>query len=325
MRRITVSTLLFVAGALAASVAGAQAQGYPTRPIHLIAPYAPGGIADIAARLIGQKLTEAWGQQVVVENRPGANGFIGVTAVTRAQPDGYTLLVGTAGDVTINPVLFKKTPYDVGRDLIPITMLSDTPTVLAANAASPYRTVADVLAAARKSPGNVAIGLPGIGSINQLAVEWMGLGTGTKFLNVPYKGGAPAATALAGGEIPLAVLAISSVSPFLQNNRARVVAITTAKRSSFNPQWPTLQESGVPDVDVSNWTALFAPAGTPPEIVDKLHKAVVEILAMPDIQQRFAAGGAVTVPTSAAELAARIKHDTAPFKVIVDKANIHVE
>jgi len=324
MRRI-VSTLLFPAAALAASIAGAQAQGYPTRPIHLIAPYAPGGIADIAARLIGQKLTEAWGQQVVVENRPGANGFIGVTAVTRAQPDGYTLLVATAGDVTINPVLFKKTPYDVGRDLIPITMLSDTPTVLAANANAPYRTVADVLAAAKKNPGNIPIGSPGIGSINQLAFEWMALGTGAKFLHVPYKGGAPAATALAGGEIPLAVLAISSVSPFLQNNRVRVIAITTAKRSSFNPEWPTLQESGVPDVDVSNWTALMAPAGTPQAIIDKLHKAVVEILATPDIQQRFSAGGAAVVPTTAAELAARIKHDTAAFKLIVDKANIHVE
>jgi tripartite-type tricarboxylate transporter receptor subunit TctC len=324
MRRV-VSTLFFLSAAWAASAVGAQAQGYPTRPIHLIAPYAPGGIADIAARLIGQKLTEAWGQQVVVENRPGANGFLGVTAVTRAQPDGYTLLVATTGDLTINPVLFKKTPYDVQHDLIPITMLSDTPTVLAANANSPYKTVADVLAAARKSPGNVPIGSPAIGSINQLVIEWMGLGTGTKFLHVPYKGGAPAATALAGGEIPLAVLAISSVTPFLQNNRVRVVALTTAKRSTFNPEWPTLQEGGVPDVDVSNWTALLAPAGTPQPIIDKLHQAVVEILAMPDIQQRFSAGGAVVVPTTAAELDARVKHDTAALKTIVDKANIHVE
>jgi tripartite-type tricarboxylate transporter receptor subunit TctC len=325
MRRI-VSTLFLLVAASAALITGAKPQGsYPTRPIHLIAPYAPGGIADIAARLIGQKLTEAWGQQVVVENRPGANGFLGVTAVTRAQPDGYTLLVATTGDVAINPVLFKHTPYDVQRDLIPITMLSDTPTVLAANAASPYKSVADVIAAAKKNPGNIAIGSPGIGSVNQLAFEWMGLGTGAKLLHVPYKGGAPAATALAGGEIPLGLLAISSVTPFLQNNRVRVLAVTTAKRSSFNPEWPTLQESGAPDVDVSNWTALFAPAGTPQPIVDKLRQAVVEILAGPDIQQRLAAGGAVVVPTTAAELDARIKRETAAFKTIVDKANIHVE
>ncbi|HEY1543992.1 MAG TPA: tripartite tricarboxylate transporter substrate binding protein [Xanthobacteraceae bacterium] len=321
----TIRTLLLLGAALAASIAGAKAQSYPTRPIHIIAPYAPGGIADIAARLIGQKLTDAWGQQVVVENRPGANGFLGVTAVTRAQPDGYTLLVATVGDVTINPYLFKHVPYDVAHDLVPITMLSDTPTVLAANINAPYHTVADVIADGKKKPDNVAIGSPGIGSVNQLAFEWMGLGTGIKFLHVPYKGGAPAATALAGGEIPLAVLASSSVRPFLQNNRVRVLAITTAKRSAFNPEWPTLQESGVPDVNISNWTALMAPAGTPQPIIDKLQQAVTEILKMPDIEKRFAAGGAVTLPTTAAELTERIKHDSAAFKVILDKANIHIE
>jgi tripartite-type tricarboxylate transporter receptor subunit TctC len=322
---LTFRMLLLLGAALIAPTTGARAQSYPTRPIHLIAPYAPGGIADIAARLIGQKLTEAWGQQVVVENRPGANGFLGVTAVTRAQPDGYTLLIATTGDVTINPILFKHVPYDAGRDLIPITMLSDTPTVLAANAASPYKTVADVIAAAKKNPGNIPIASPGIGSVNQLAFEWMGLGTGARLLHVPYKGGAPAATALAGGEIPLGLLAVSSVTPFLQNNRVRVLAITTAKRSPFHPDWPTLQESGAPDVDVSNWTALMAPAGTPQPIIDKLHQAVTEILKMPDIATRFAAGGAAPVATTAAELEARIKRETAAFKVIVDKANIHVE
>jgi tripartite-type tricarboxylate transporter receptor subunit TctC len=325
MVRNGIRTWAFAVATLAASIAGAQAQGYPTRPIHLIAPYAPGGIADIAARLVGQKLTEDLGQQVVVENRPGANGFIGVSTVTRATPDGYTLLVATAGDLTINPVLFKHVPYDVGRDLVPISMLSDTPTVLAANGASPYKTIAEVIADAKQKPGTIAIGTPGIGSINQLAFEWMGLGTGAKFLHVPYKGGAPAATALAGGEIPLAVLAISSVTPFLQNGRARVLAITTAKRSPFNPEWATLQESGVPDVNVSNWTALLAPARTPQPILDKLHDEMVKILAMPDIKERFAAGGATVVPTTPAELDARIKHDTAIFKTIVEKADIHVE
>jgi len=317
--------LAALAATAASGSAQAQAQNYPTRPIRLIAPYAPGGIADIAARLVGQKLSEAWGQQVIVENRPGANGFLGVTAVARAAPDGYTLLVATTGDITVNPVVFKKVPYDVGKDLVAITMLSDTPTVLAANAASPFKTVADVIKAAKEKPGEIAIATPGIGSINQLAFEWMGLGTGTKFLHVPYKGGAPAATSLAGGDIPLGVLAISSVNPFLQNNRIRVLAVTTAKRSSFNPQWPTLQESGVPAVDISNWTILMAPAGTPQDILDKLHAEVVRILDMPDIKERFAAGGAVTVPTTAAELEARIKRETAAFKTIVEKANIKVE
>ena len=316
---------LFTAFTVSVAAVGAQAQTYPARTIRLVAPYAPGGIADIAARLIGQKLSEAWGQQVITENRPGANGFLGVTAVSRAEPDGYTLLVATAGDLTINPVLFKKVPYYVGKDLVPITMLSDTPTVLATNGASPYKTVADVLKAANAKPGEIPIASPGIGSINQLAFEWMGLGTGVKFLHVPYKGGAPASTSLAGGDVPLGVLAISSVAPFLQNGRIRVLAVTTAKRSSYNPEWPTLQESGVPEVDVSNWTCLMAPAGTPQAIVDKIQAEVVRILNTPDIKQRFAAGGAVTIPTTAAELDARIKHDTTAFKTIVDKANIHVD
>src|SRR5262245_26112595 len=316
---------LLAVAALSAAPAGAQAQNYPTRTIRLIAPYAPGGIADIAARLVGQKLGEALGQSVITENRPGANGFIGTTAVTHATPDGYTLLTATTGDLTINPVVFKKVPYDVHKDLVPISMLSDTPTVLATFGGSPFKSVADVLKAAREKPGEIAMASPGIGSINQLAFEWMGLGTGVKFLHVPYKGGAPASTSLAAGDVPLGVLAISSVNPFLQNGKIRVLAVTTAKRSSFNPQWPTLQESGVPEVDVSNWTSLMAPAGTPQPIIDRLRTEVVRILEMPDIKERFAAGGAVTVPTTAAELDARIKRETAAFKTIVDKANIHVD
>src|SRR6266850_1640397 len=323
---LRISGLLLAAlVSLCGNVAPAAAQTWPTKPVHLVAPYAPGGIADIAGRLIGQKLTEAWGQQAVVENRPGGNGFIGVTSVTKAAPDGHTLLVATAGDVTINPALFKDIPYDVARDLVPITMLSDTPTVLAAHGAASYKSVADVIADAKARPGKVAIATPGNGSINQLVFEWMGLGTGTKYQHIPYKGGAPAAAALAAGDIPLGVLAISSVFPHLKSGRIRVLAITTAKRSSFNPEGPTLQESGVPDVNISNWTALFAPKGTPQPVVDKIHAEVVKILAMPDIQERFAGGGAAVVPTSAAELAARIKHDAAAFKTIVEKAKIQVD
>jgi len=209
---------------------------------------------------------------------------------------------------------------------VPITMLSDTPTVLATPGGSPYKTVADVIKAARENPPDyLAMATPGIGSINQLAFEWMTLGTGVKFLHVPYKGGAPASTALAAGDVPLGVLAISSVNPFLQNGKIRVLAVTTAKRSSFNPQWPTLQESGVPEVDVSNWTCLMAPAGTPQAIIDRIRTEVVRILEMPDIKERFSAGGAVTIPTTAAELEARIKRETAAFKTVVDKANIKVE
>jgi tripartite-type tricarboxylate transporter receptor subunit TctC len=302
--------------------APASAQNYPTKPIHILVPYAPGGIADIASRIIGAKLTEAWGQQVVVENKPGGNGFIAMGAAAKAAPDGYTLVMATIGDLAINPALFKTMPYDVQRDLVPIAQVSDAPMVLAANSGSPYKTVADALAAAKAQPGRISVATPGNGSVNQLVLEWMALNTDTKFQHIPYKGGAPASAALAGGDIPLGILASSSIAPHVKSGRARVLAVTGAKGSKFNPEWPTLQKEGVKDVDASNWTALYAPKGTPQAIVDKLNAEVVKILNMPDVKERFAGGGVETIPSSPAELDARVKDAAARFKGIVEKANI---
>ena len=252
------------------------AQDYPTRPIKILVPYAPGGISDIAARIVGGKLGDALGQQVVVENKPGGNGFIAVTDAVRAAPDGYTLVMVTTGDVSINPLIFKQIPYDVGRDLAPITAVSDAPVVFATNGKTPYKTIADVIAAAKAHPGELGVGTPGYGSINQLVLEWMALNSGTKFLHVPYKGGAPAAQALVAGDIPFAVLASSSVAPFVANGSIRVLAVTADKRSRLNPQWPTLQEQGVQDVNASNWTALLTAKAVPQPIVDKLNALVVQ-------------------------------------------------
>jgi len=302
--------------------APAQAQSYPTKPIHILSPYAPGGISDIAARILGAKLTETWGQQVVVENRPGGNGFIAMAAAAKAAPDGYTLVMATGGDVASNPALFKEMPYDVERDLAPIAMVSDAPLVLAAHGAAPYNTVADVIAAAKAQPGRISIASPGNGSINQIVLEWMALNTGTRFQHIPYKGGAPAAAALAAGDIPLGVLASSSVAPHVKSGRIRVLAVTMGKRSKLNPEWPTLQQEGVRDVDASNWTALFAPKATPQSVIDKLNAEVVKILNMPDVKDRFAGGGVETIPSSAAELDARVKQESERFRVIIQKANI---
>ncbi len=254
VRIVGVVLALFALGA-----ASVRAQDYPSRPIRILVPYAPGGISDIAARIVGAKLTEAWGQQVVVENRPGGNGFIAVTAAARSEPNGYTLVMVTTGDVAINPALFKDIPYDVDRDLAPIASVSDAPMVLAANGGSRYGTVAEVIAAAKAQPGTLDVATPGYGSINQLVLESMALNTGAKFVHVPYKGGAPAAQALVAGDIPLGILASSSVAPHVPGGHIRVLAVTTAKRSPLNPQWPTLQEEGVNDINMSNWTALFAP------------------------------------------------------------------
>jgi tripartite-type tricarboxylate transporter receptor subunit TctC len=316
----------WVVGLLAALViagaAPAQAQTYPAKPIHILVPYAPGGITDIAARIVGAKLTEAWGQQVVVENRPGGNGFIAMGAGAKAAPDGYTLTMATVGDVAINPALFKDMPYDVERAVAPIAMVSDAPMVLAANAATPYQNVGDAIAAAKAQPGRLSVGTPGNGSPNQIVLEWMALNTDTKFQHIPYKGGAPAAASLAGGDIPFAILASSSVAPHVKSGRARVLAVTMGRRSKFNPEWPTLQEQGVKDVDASNWTALYAPAGTPQAIIDKLGAEVVKILNMQDVKDRFAGGGVETSPSSPAELAARTKREAERFKLVIQKANI---
>jgi tripartite-type tricarboxylate transporter receptor subunit TctC len=311
-----------VTALLVLCAAPAQAQTYPGKPIHVLVPYAPGGIADIASRILGVKLTEAWGQQVVVENKPGGNGFIAMTAAAKAPADGYTVVMATGGDVAINPALFKDMPYDVQRDLAPIALISDAPLVLAAHAATPYKTVAEVIAAAKAQPGRLSVATPGNGSVNQIVLEWMALNTGTRFQHIPYKGGAPAAAALAAGDIPLGVLASSSVAPHVKSGRVRVLAVTMAKRSRLNPEWPTLQEEGVKDVDASNWTALFAPKGTPQPIIDKLNAEVVKILNMPDVKERFAGGGVDTIPSSAAELDARTKTDLARFRTIVEQANI---
>ena len=267
----------------------------------------------------------AWGQQVVVENRPGGRGYIGMTAAAKAPPDGYTLVLATIGEVAITPVLFKDVPYSIDSDFAPISLVSDATIVLAAHGDSAFKSVADVIAAAKAKPESISVGSPGQGTVNQVVIAWVGLNTGTKLQHVPYKGSAPAANAIAGGEIPLGMLASSSVAPLLPTGRVRVLAVASAKRSKFGPDWPTLQEAGVSEINASTWTALLAPKGTPQPVIEKLNAELVKILNMGDIKERFATGGVETIPSSAAELDARIKQDSATFRAIAQKANIKAE
>jgi len=317
--------VIAVAAFLVVFATPVNAESFPERPVRILVPYAPGGITDIAARIVGAKLGEYWGHQVVVENRPGGNGLIAMTAAVRADPDGYTLVMASGGDVSLNPALLEKMPYDVERDLVPITAVSDAPIVLAANSASPFKSVADVIAASKSNPGSVDIGTPGIGSITHLVLEWLALSTGTKFQNVPFKGGGPAVQALISGVVPLGIMASSSVAPNLSSGTLRVLGVTSAKRSPLNPEWPTLQEQGVPEVNASNWTALFAPRGTPPAIVDQLNADVVRALDSPDVKQRFALGGVQVIPSTPGELAARLKSELAIFRSVIAKSGMHVE
>jgi len=318
-------TVYVIALLLVAAASSASAQTYPDRPVRILVPYSPGGITDIAARVVGAKLSEYWGHQVVVENRSGGNGLIAMSAVVKADPDGYTLVMASGGDVSLNPVLIEKMPYDVERDLIPISGVSDAPIVLVANSRSLYKSVADVIAASKSNPGSIDIGTPGVGSITHLVLEWLALSTGTKFQNVPFKGGGPTVQALIAGVVPLAVLASSSVAPYVQNGTLRVLGVMSTTRSSLNPEWPTLREQGIPEVNASNWTAMFAPKGTPQPVIDKLNADVVRALGSPDIRERFASGGVQVIPSTPSELAARQKNELAVFRSVVAKSGMHIE
>lgn len=311
--------------ALAMASTQAQSQDYPTKPIRILVPFAPGGIVDTASRVVGQKLQERWGQQVIVENRPGGNAFIGVTAAAKSPADGYTLLMAHVGEFAVNPAVFKDVPYDLDRDFAPITLINDAPMVFVVNSGTPYQSMQDLIAAAKAKPSQIGVASPGNGSINHLVLEWLSISTGAKFLHVPYKGGAPAITATAGGEVPAGTAALSSAMPHIQSGRVKVVAVTTDKRSPVNTSWPTLQESGVPNVQSSIWVGLFAPKGVPQPILDKIYGEVAKILELPDVKERFAAGGGVTGGMKPAEFTAKIKQDATRFKQVVVTANVKVE
>ncbi|WP_159593697.1 Bug family tripartite tricarboxylate transporter substrate binding protein [Hydrogenophaga sp. BPS33] len=319
---------LLLAAALAIPTLGtgtAQAQDYPTRPIRVVVPFAPGGVVDVTARLLTQKMTERLGWNFVVENKPGGNGFIAVTQVAKAAPDGYTLLTAHTGEFAVNPALFPNTPYDLDRDFAPITMISDTPMLLVANAKEPYNTVRELVAEAKKNPGKLAFSSPGNGSVNHLAGEWFAAEAGAKLLHVPYKGGAPAVAAVAAGEVPLGVVAVPAVVPHVQSGRVKVLGLTTARRTPFNNAWEPANEAGVKNVDASNWVGLFAPKGVPADILAKLHAEVAKTLQDPDMKKRFADAGAEVGGMPSAAFAERIRTDAARYRDVVKKGNIRIE
>jgi tripartite-type tricarboxylate transporter receptor subunit TctC len=322
MRFILQSVLGLVCAALTIWSTQAQSQTYPTKPVRIVVPYSPGGIVDTSARVVGQKLSERWKQKVVVDNRPGGNGFIGTVAAAKSPADGYTLLMAHTGEFAVNPAVFPNVPYELDRDFIPITMIIEAPMVFVANSKTPYKSMQELIAAAKAKPGTVGISSPGNGTINHLVLEWVTLATGAKFLHVPYKGGAPAINATAGGEVPAGTAALGSAMPHIKSGRVRVLAVTTGTRNFFNKDWPTLQEAGAKGVHSSIWTGLFAPKGTPKPIVDKLYSDVAAVLKLEDVKKRFAGGGGVTVGMPPAEFAAAIRKEAASLKEIVKVAGV---
>ena len=312
--------------ALAAAALLAQAQEYPSKPIRILVPFAPGGVVDTSTRILTQKMSERLHWNFVVENRPGGNGFIATTAVAKAPADGYTLLMAHTGEFAVNPALFNDVPYQLERDFIPITMVSDAPMLYLAKSAASFNTFQELVAAAKAKPGTITFSSAGNGSINHLAGEWLALAAGIKLQHIPYKGGAPAAQAVGAGDVDFGVMGVPGAAPFLKSGRGKVIGITTAKKSPLDPSWATPRDAGIQDLDASIWVGLFAPKGTPQPVVDKLNGEVRKSLADPDLQKRFVeSGGAEAVGMSSAEFLSRIKHDAERYGRVVKAANVKAE
>ncbi len=310
--------------ALAAMIAtGAAAQeDYPNRAITILVPFAPGGVVDLASRTIGEGLSRRLGQEVIVENRAGGSGFIAASAAAQAEPDGYTLFMGEAGTLTINPSLFEETPYDAEADFTTVSTITDTPLILVANKNASFKTFEEFLEAARAEPGSITYSSAGIGTLNHLAPEWMSLEGDIEIQHIPYKGGRPAATAVASGEVDVSVVSYSSTKPFIDSGDVIVLATTSAKRIDPSPETPTMQEGGVPNVDTSQWTGLMAPAGTPDAVLDKLNATIAEILAEPDVAKTLTDAGAAPYPSSREDFDAMLDRLRGQFKTIIETAGI---
>jgi tripartite-type tricarboxylate transporter receptor subunit TctC len=302
------------------AAAPAFAQTYPSRTIRVIVPFPAGGVTDVGARIVGQKLGDALGQPVVIENRPGASGTLGVDAATKSPPDGYTILFATGDFITV-PSLMPKTSYDPYKDLIPVTRIATVPLLLLTHPASGIATVKDLIDKAKAEPGKIAFGSPGHGTINQLAVEWLALEAGIKLLHVPYRGGAALVNGLAAGDTALGVTTFTSVKGLVDDGKIKVVAVLGRERPSFLQQWPTMTDSGL-NVEAGLNLGLYVPAGTPAEIVSRLDAEMLRILKDEALRKRFNELGMEASPISQAALAERIRGEAARYKDIIEQTGV---
>jgi tripartite-type tricarboxylate transporter receptor subunit TctC len=307
---------------LALASAGAHAQAYPARPIRLVVPFPPGGSTDILARALGQKLTELWGQQVIVDNRPGAGGSIGAEAVAKAQADGYTLLMAHIGTLAVNPALYPKLGYDPAKDFAPVSMVAIVPNVLVVHPSVPAKTVTELVDYARKNPGKLNYSSGGNGSAAHLAMEYFKLQTKTDIVHVPYKGTVPAVTDLIAGQVSLTMTGAPAVMPHVQAGKLRALGVSSTARLDAFPQVPTIAESGVPGFDATQWYGVVAPAGTPADIVRKLGEAIVAIMGSKDMRDRLNNEGAIASATTPAQFATFIDAERARWGAVVKAAGM---
>ena len=302
----------------------AQAQTYPVKPIRIIVPFAPGGGADIIARILAQKMTDSWGQQVVVDNRAGASGNIGNELVAKAAPDGYTLLMASSA-LAINPSVYKSVPYDAVRDFAPITRPALLPNILVVHPSLPVKTVKDLVVLAKSKPGQISYASAGAGTGTHLAGEMFKIMAGVDMVHVPYKGGGAVISDLLGGQVALTFATLPSVMPYVKAGRLRAVAMTTTQRWPGLPEVPTIAESGLPGFEISTWIGLLAPAGTPKDVVGNLHGEMVRILKLPDVRERFESLGMEPVGDTPDQFAQYIRSELAKYAKVVKQSGARVD
>jgi len=313
---------LFVLGLLAAMAACAQ--DWPAKPVRFIVPYPPGGGTDVIARIVQSRLAEQLGQQIVIENRGGAGGALGTDAVAKSAPDGYTFLF-TLSSHTINPLLYKLN-YDVEHDFSGVTLIVSVPQLIAASPGSPLKSMSDVVAAAKASPGTIAFASVGNGTPSHIAGELLKLRTGIDLIHVPYKGGGPAIADALGGQVPLAIVSMPAAMSHVRAGKLRALAVTTLKRNPGAPEIPTVAEAlKIPDYEVDSWYALFAPAKTPAPIIAKMQKAVVQTIELPEVKQKLLEQGGDTVGSTPEELDRVVKRELHKWAEVIRQAKIVLE
>jgi len=314
----------FVALMLAAASFGAAAQAYPSKALHVIAPFPPGGPVDVLGRVLAQGLADAMGQPAVVDNKVGAAGNIGIDQTAKAAPDGYTMAIVPLGNIAVNPALFPNLPYKAA-DLAPVTMLATVENVLVVNAAVPARSVKELLALAAQKPGDLSFASPGAGSQAHLAGELLALNGGVQLLHVPYKGIGPALNDLLGGQVSMMFAQMSSVLPHIKSGKLRALGVASLKRSPVMPDTPTIAEQGLPRFEAVSWYALMVPAGTPRAVIDKLNAETGKLFSRPELKDKLAALGMDAATGRPADLAAAIQADTVRWTEVIRQKNIKPE
>ena len=314
-----------LAALLALAHAVALAQGYPNRAIKIIVPFPPGGGTDIGTRIIAQKLSEAWGQPVLVENRGGAAGIVGTEATAKSAPDGYTIMMGNIGTHAINVSLYKKLPYDPVKDFAPISHVAGLPLFVLVHPSVKVTSIKELIALAKAQPGKLDYSSSGSGGSMHVAAELFKNMTGTHMVHIPYKGGGPAVADLLAGQVPVSFATVLETLPHVKSGRLRALAVTSANRSLASPSVATVAESGVPEYESISWLALFAPAGTPKDIINKISLEVVRIINLPDVKERLLLQGAEPIGSTPEQLAAVLANDIAKYAKVMKAAGVQPE